>query len=118
MQDDLLPGVAKSRPRWLLACVPLVIVAVVAGCSSESAKAGAKGAFLLRAWQPSRRSLLPATPVTCIGRHKQHGPAVMSRHDHLRHGQPRAQRQSNLEVDTGDVTSDTNQVKSQFSFNF
>jgi hypothetical protein len=173
MQNDPLSGSAKSRPRWLLAGVTLLIVALAAGCSSGAAKAGAKvtfppkslAAFKTFAATGNAASVHPvgtsstgqkACPDTTIyvtvspglsGRALEadlsaffehsgliNNPCPASVYAYYSKSQYQADgdggytagsvmlttsaAQSNLEVDTGDVTSGTDNVKSQFNFNF
>jgi hypothetical protein len=173
MQNDLLPGSAKSRPLRLLACVTFVIIALVAGCSSGAAKAGTKVSFPPRSLAafkafaatgnasnvqtvgtsstgqkscPDTTIYVTVSPglsgraleadLSAFFEHNGliNNPCPASVYAYYSQSQYQADSdggytagsvvlstsaaQSNLEVDTGNVTSDTNNVKSQFNFNF
>jgi hypothetical protein len=164
MQNDLLPGSA---------CVTFAIVALIAGCSSGGAKAGAKASFppkSLAAFKafaatgnasnvhtvgtsstgqkscPDTTIYVTVSPglggraleadLSAFFEHSGliNNPCPASVYAYYSKSQYQADSdsgytagsvvltasatQSNLEVDTGNVTSDTNNVKSQFHFNF
>lgn len=170
---DNLPGSAKSRPWRLLACVVLMIVAGVTGCSSGVAKASAKVTFppqsvaafkefaatgnassvhTVGTSSTGQRSCPDTTIYVTVspglgGRVLEadlsaffvhsgliDNPCPASVYAYYSKSQYQADSdggytagsvvltasatQSSLAVDAGDVTSDTDQVKSQFSFNF